>query len=96
MVVEVSHHPTNFSGHWHYGGGDNDFSLSRDLKGLLDQSAMWLLSNHFATFGGHKHSGSKNVFLVCHMILRDYIIKESCDFMGWSHSRSWTAKTLVN
>ena len=39
-----------------------------------------------AKFGGHKHSGSENVFLVYHMNVQDYIIKESCDFMGGSPS----------
>ena len=28
------------------------------------------------TFGGHRQSGSGEKFLVCHMILKDHIIKE--------------------
>ena len=42
VVVEVSHHSTNFGGHRYSGGGDNNFSLSCDLAELRDQSGMWL------------------------------------------------------
>ena len=48
------------------------FSMSRNLARKLDQSFMWLygkdpikVSYHPATFVGHKHSGVRDMFLVC-------------------------------
>ena len=38
-------------------------------------------SYHSAKFGGHRHCGSGDISLVCHAILRDQVIKASCDFM---------------
>ena len=65
----------------------NGFSLSRDLaKG---QRVMWLygqepikVSYHLAMFCGHRHSGSRNIFLVCHMILQNHLIRGSCNFLS--------------
>ena len=41
-----------------------------------------------AKFGDHSYSGSGVVMnLVCHVILQDQVMKESCDFMGESPSQ---------
>ena len=42
--------------------------------------------------GGHRHCASGNMFLFCHMILQDHLIKGSCDFM--IGSLSWQVTTL--
>ena len=54
----------------------NDFRLACYLAKLRDQRVMWLfgqepikLSYHPAKLGGHRHSGSQDMFLVCHVIL---------------------------
>ena len=45
-------------------------------------------SHHPAKFGVHRHCGSGDItILVCHVILQDHMIKESCDFRGRSPSR---------
>ena len=45
------------------------------------------VSYHPVKFGGLSHSGSGFIMnLVCHVILQDHMIKESCDFMGGSPS----------
>ena len=44
-----------------------------------------MVSQHPTKFGSHIHSGIGDVtFLVCHVILQDYVMKGSCDFMGGS------------
>ena len=57
-------------------GKFNGFSLSRDLERPRDQRIIWLyrqksikVSYHPARFGGHSHSGSRDIFLVCHVIM---------------------------
>ena len=51
------------------------------------------MSNHPAKFDGHCHFGSEVMMhLVCHVILQDHLIKESCDFMG--ASTSWQETSL--
>ena len=58
---------------------------------------MWLyglesikVNYHPAMFGGHKHCGSEDMILVCHMILQDHEIKGSSDYMGKSPPRQIT------
>ena len=52
-----------------------------------------MMSYHPAKFGGRSHSGSGVIRkLVCHMILKDHVVKGSCDFMGGNHS--WSVTTL--
>ena len=36
--------------------------------------------------GGYRYSGNAGMFLFCHMISEDHMIKGSCDFIGWSTS----------
>ena len=31
--------------------------------------------------GSHRHCGSGDIILVCHMILNNHMVKESCEFM---------------
>ena len=46
-------------------------------------------SYHYAKFGGHSHSGSGIMILVCHVISQDHVIKRSRNFMGGSpHGKS--------
>ena len=41
------------------------------------------MSDNPAKFCGHRHCGSGDIMVsVCHVILRDHVIKEKCDFMG--------------
>ena len=40
-----------------------------------------------AKFNGHAHCGSKDMTLMCHVMLQDHVIKGSCDFMGKNQSR---------
>ena len=58
---------------------------------------MWLyglesikVNYHPAMFGSHKHRGSEDMILVCHMILQDHEIKGSSDYMGKSPPRQIT------
>ena len=30
-------------------------------------------------FGGDKHCGNRDMFLICHVISRDHVVQESCD-----------------
>ena len=32
--------------------------------------------------GDHRHCISGDMFLVCHVISEDHVVKRSCDFMG--------------
>ena len=49
---------------------------------------LWAEANqgkyHLAMFGCHRHSRSGDMYLVCHVILKDHMIKGSWDFMGGS------------
>ena len=47
------------------------------------------LSHHPSKFGDHGHCGSRDMFLVCPVILTEHVIKWSCDFMcGAPHGKS--------
>ena len=51
------------------------------LKGHM---TLWVgasRGNHPAKFGDHSHFGSADIFLVCHVIPQDHVIKGPCDFM---------------
>ena len=52
------------------------------------------MSYHPGKFGGHRHSGSRDGFVlvvvmvfVCHVALRDHVIRAYCDFMVRSFSK---------
>ena len=46
------------------------------------------VSYHPAKFGGHRHSGSRDIIVfVCHVTLQDDVIKALNDFMVRSPSR---------
>ena len=45
----------------------------------------WFAMLYICT-GGYRYSGNAGMFLVCHMISEDHMIKGSCDFIGWSTS----------
>ena len=53
------------------------FNTSRDLT---KQREIFMVYHHFAKFGGHSYCSSKDMFLVCHVIKQDLIIKGSCDY----------------
>ena len=39
-------------------------------------------------FGWYSHSGSRDkMFLACHVVSREHLVKESCDLMGGVTSR---------
>ena len=42
---------------------------------------------HLAKFGGHRYCISKDMFLVCHVIKQDHVIKGSSDYNDMSLSR---------
>ena len=45
-----------------------------------------MASHQVVTFGSHRHCNSEDImFLVCHMVVQDHVIKELYDFMGRSH-----------
>ena len=65
--------------YWRY----NDFRLSRDLKIQRNQRVIRLygqepikVSYHPAKFGGHRHTGSEDIILVCQVISQDHVIKD--------------------
>ena len=39
------------------------------------------MSCHPAKFGGHKHSGSRDIIFVCHVNLLNKVIRALCDFI---------------
>ena len=41
---------------------------------------------HSTKFHGHRHCGSGDIVLVCLIILKDKVVKASCDFMDRSLS----------
>ena len=48
-----------------------------------EESCDIIVYHHPAKCGGHRLCGSGYIMvLVCHLILKDHIIKGSCDFMG--------------
>ena len=47
-----------------------------------------MISHIPAKFGGHKYRGSEDIiFLVCHVISQDHVIKRYSNVMGTSPSR---------
>ena len=47
-----------------------------------------MISHHSAKFSGQRHCiTGDTMILVCFMVLQDHVIKGSCEFRGWSHSR---------
>ena len=49
------------------------------------QHSLFKVSHFPARFGGHTHCGSEDIMvLVCHVILKENVLKGSCDFMGVS------------
>ena len=80
--------------------GIHCFSFSRDLVGPRDQKNNKLfereplmVSHNPAKFGGHRHCDSRDInVLVSHVILKNHIIKVSCDVMG--RSLSWLVTNL--
>ena len=46
-----------------------------------------MVSYHPAKFGGHKHCGSGDMFLNCHVILQECVTQEPCDFLDRSPLR---------
>ena len=40
------------------------------------------MCNHSIKFGGHRHSGSRDVMIfACHVALQDHVIRELCYFI---------------
>lgn len=72
----------------------NDFSFLCDLARRHDQRFILLhwqepikVNYHPVKFSGHRHSGSRDImFLVCHVIVQDDVIKGSCDYIGGNPS----------
>ena len=62
---------------------------------MLSRKIIWLcgyklieVSYHPAKFGGHRHSGSRDIMIfVCHVTLQDHAVKTLYDFMVRSPSR---------
>ena len=47
-----------------------------------------MLCHHLAKFGGHRYRSSRNIlFLVCHAIKQDHVIKGSGDYNDRSSSK---------
>ena len=41
--------------------------------------------HYFATFGGHKYCSSRDIlFLGCHVIKQEHVMKGSCDYDEWT------------
>ena len=101
MPLQVIHQPINFGDQRHCGSGDITVLLChiilQDTKRYL-----WLSQNqkvkqlygwkpfdaihHPAKFGGLRHSGDGDIFLVCHIISHKHLIKLSHAFKGGSPS----------
>ena len=45
-----------------------------------------MVSHYLAKFGGHRHHGSGDMFLICHVVLHDHMCKGFFDFMSGSPS----------
>ena len=43
-----------------------------------------MISHPPAKFGGHRHCGSGDIFLICQVILQYHLIQEPCDLIGRS------------
>ena len=59
------------------------------LGGSSSSSSLHFITQKFhrpAKCGGHKQCGCGDMFLICHLILQDHMIKRSCDFMSRSPS----------
>ena len=61
------------------------------------QKVPCIVSIHSAKFGGHRHYAREEIsFFVCHVILRDFVVRESCDIIGeFSSSLATTLQSLV-
>ena len=59
------------------------------IKGSIDFMSPSRLHYYSAKFDDHKHSTSADVSLICHVILQDYKIKESCELIFIQGSTSW-------
>ena len=58
-----------------------------DTGTFLKEWELLIVCHNPAKFGGHKHCGSRSImFLVCHVISQDHVIKGLCDFMDKSPS----------
>ena len=40
-----------------------------------------------SNFDGHRYCSSRNMFLICHVIMQDHVIKKSGDYKDKSPSR---------
>ena len=50
-----------------------------------------IVCHHPSTFGGQRHCGSGDMFLISHVISKDHVLKGLCDFIGGSSSW-WVAR----
>ena len=89
----VGHHPAKIGGYKFF-GSRNAFNLSRDLARPNHSRVMRLykekplkVGQQPGQFGGHRHYGSGDTILVCHMASQDHVIKGSCNFMSTSPSK---------
>lgn len=58
-----------------------------DSKGIVYAWKPLIVTQHLTDFNGFKPSGSRDiVYLYCHAIFQDSLIKGSCDFMEESFS----------
>ena len=80
------------------------FDLSRDLTWQRGQRVMWHyrwvplnISLHPAKFGSHRPCAKEEIsFFVCHVTSRNFVVRESSDFMGdFPSSLVTTLHTLV-
>ena len=65
-----------------------DLARTRDRRGeQLNGKDPVMVSQHPEKFHSHRHCGSEDTMvLVCHMILKENMIKGSSDFLGRSPS----------
>ena len=75
----------------HYGSGN--IMVSDDLAKPSDQEIMWLywqvpikVTNQPAKFGGPRQCENGDMYLVCHVISQNHVIKLSGDFIGRNSS----------
>ena len=46
-----------------------------------------MVCQHLAKYGGHKYFSSRDMFLVCHVIRQDHVVKGSDDYNDRNPSR---------
>ena len=61
----------------------NAFSLQQKVQNHGQK--MIKASHHSASYIGHSHCDSRDIFLVCHVILEDHVTKRWTNLMGRSH-----------